>query len=236
MAIETKTVVCRCKNRANEVVMGLFTINSKMKNSAKGKSIKVINFTLPAFQTKDGFKTCPNAGVCASGCYARMGAYVWPKVYAKHRANLDATQHALFEQIAGLELSKLKPTHVRIHDSGDFYNADYFLKWCRIADRHSHIQFYAYTKMIELVKFYQGLYQVPKNLTIIFSLGGKQDEMIDQTTDRHSRVFNTEAELLEAGYIDASHDDMLAITPNPKVGLVYHGNKKYDNTAWNKVK
>jgi Gene product 88 len=66
-------------------------------------------------------------------------------------------------------------------------------------------------------------------------MGGKQDAMINTDTDRHSKVFENETELASMGYIDASHDDMLALTPNVKVGLVYHGTKSYKNTTWNKV-
>lgn len=209
----------------------LFTINRKMKNSTNEKYKKIVNFTIPAFITKDGIKTCPNAGSCATGCYARMGAYVWPKVYAKHRANLDATMSDEFIDIAIAELTKVKPQLVRIHDSGDFYSEEYFTRWYVIAKLMPHIQFYAYTKMVDMVK----KFILPDNLCIIYSLGGKQDHLIDQTKDRHSRVFETLDQLQALGYVDTSKDDTLALGINPKIGLVYHGNKSYSNTLWDKV-
>jgi Gene product 88 len=212
--------------------MGLFSINRKMRNSRNEKYKKIVNFTLPAFMTKDGFKTCPNAGACATGCYARQGAYIWPKVYAKHRANLEVTLNPDFDFIALNELHKLKPDLVRIHDSGDFYDADYLVKWIIIATSMPNITFYAYTKMVDLVS----RYVLPKNMIIIYSLGGKEDHLIDQDRHRHSRVFSNAEDLVDAGYIDTSHDDTLALGPNPKIGLVYHGQKGYDKTLWKSVK
>lgn len=210
--------------------MKLFSQNQKMKRSSGGRFKKIVNFTLPAFQTKDGFRTCPMAGVCASGCYARMGAYVWPKVYAKHRANLEATFENGFVESAVAELTRAKPDLVRIHDSGDFYSESYLTDWFAIARLMPDTQFYAYTKMVSLVK--RLAWALPENLTVIFSLGGKQDALINQGTDRHSRVFSSLAELKRAGYVDTSHDDTKAIGRNPKIGLVYHGNKGFDKTQW----
>ena len=62
----------------------------------------------------------------------------------------------------------------------------------------------------------------PENLKIIFSYGGKQDHLIDDENDRHAKIFNNQKELLDAGYIDASGDDLKALTPNKKVGLIFH--------------
>lgn len=213
--------------------MGLFTINSKMRKSVNNQYKKIVNFTIPALVTKDGFKTCPNAGACAKGCYARMGAYVWPKVYAKHLSNLEATKHKAFTQLAITELIKIKANLVRIHDSGDFYSKDYVNKWLEVCKALPNIQFYAYTKMISLFK---SIDKLPNNLIIIYSYGGIEDNLIDPLHDRHSMVFETETELKAWGYIDTSNDDTLALGINPKIGLVYHGNKSFTNTNWGNVK
>ena len=50
----------------------------------------------------------------------------------------------------------------------------------------------------------------------------KKDELINTLKDRHARIFKSVTELLSAGYIDASNNDLKAITDNKKVGLVYH--------------
>lgn len=202
-----------------------------MKRSQNGKYSRIYNFTIPAFQTKEGFRTCPMAGVCASGCYAKMGAYVWPKVYAKHAANLALTQTEGFIDAMNHEIQRTKPDLVRIHDAGDFYSLEYLNKWLKIVAANPSVQFYAYTKSVSLIKSVT----LPANFTVIFSLGGKEDSKIDSATDRHSRVFPSLESLLAAGYVDTSHDDTNAIGENHRIGLVYHGNKNYTNTAWDRV-
>ena len=110
---------------------------------------------------------------------------------------------------------------MRIHDSGDFYNKEYLYKWFAIAEEMPNIQFYAYTKRVKMLK--DNWSNKPENLTIIFSLGGKEDALIDQKVDRHSKIFNSIEELNEAGYIDTSVNDSNAwATDNHRVGLVMH--------------
>ena len=79
--------------------------------------------------------------------------------------------------------------------------------------------FYAYTKSI---KFFKGCINIPKNLKIIFSEGSKTDNLINTAKDRHARIFKSKELLSAAGYINASDNDLKAITDNKKVGLVYH--------------
>ena len=112
-----------------------------------------------------------------------------------------------------------RPTHVRIHDSGDFYSIKYLSKWVQIANDNKDVIFYAYTKSIKF--FINGL-KLPKNLKIIFSEGSKTDNLINTSKHRHARIFKSKELLNAAGYINASDNDLKAITSNKKVGLVYH--------------
>ena len=216
--------------------MSLLSKNSKMKNSENTTYKRIFNFTLPALQTKEGFKTCPNASACAVGCYARQGAYVFSNVAKKHHANFAATLSPTFINDMLQEINKLKPDLIRIHDSGDFYNESYLQSWLTIIKITPKVKFYAYTKMISLFKKYQANNLLPINFTIIYSLGGKEDHLIDQNIDRHSKVFNNLTDLENQGYIDTSKDDTKALGINNKIGLVYHGNKKYSNTQWERIK
>jgi len=194
--------------------------NSKMKKSG---GLRTFNFGIPAYKSRSGFKTCPLAGECAKGCYATMGAYNYPVVSNAYERRLELTKSDNFVEVIDAEIKRKKLIQrVRIHDSGDFYNKKYFEKWIEIAYLNPKIEFYAYTKMVSMVK----RYKLPVNFTIIFSFGGKQDSMIDVNRDRHSQVFSEQSELLRSNYIDASHDDNLALTENIKVGLIYHGYKK----------
>lgn len=214
----------------------LFSKNRKMKKSEKS-GVSIYNFGIPAFRSLEGESTCPMAGVCAAGCYAMSGAYSWSNVKNAYETRYQATKKDDFHLIASSEIEKLKKKRgvkqliIRIHDSGDFYSEAYFKKWLLIMLKNPDVKFYAYTKMIEFFKNRS----LPNNFTLIFSLGGKQDSLIDQSNERHSKVFQSVKELKEAGYSDASNDDMIALGKNKKIGLVYHGAKNFENTAWSRV-
>lgn len=173
---------------------------------------RVFNFGIPAQST------CLWADACKAFCYASKGAYAWSNVKPAFERRLDCTKTNDFIPMMIGEILAKKATHIRIHDSGDFYSREYLHKWFKIMDSLPHVQFYAYSKSLPLfVKE-----RLPSNFTLIKSLGGKKDSMIDQSKDRHARIFKSEAELLKAGYINASNDDLLAISNNFRVGLVAH--------------
>lgn len=228
-------------------VKQVLTQNGKMKKSSQG-DIALYNWTIPAFKSQDGTITCPNASKCVIGCYAKQGSYIWSKVQLSHQNKLDLTKHPNFTEImidainskVNTNKKKGKKCLIRVHDAGDFYSLDYTLSWFRIMrhfETEPSVSFYAYTKEVSRFKSLEVNYDnIPKNFTIIFSLGGKLDSLIDQQKDRHAKVFQSETKLLKDGYIDASNDDTLALTSNPKVGLIYHGTKGYSKTAWSKVK
>jgi len=106
---------------------------------------------------------------------------------------------------------------VRIHDSGDFFIEPYLDAWIRIAEATPDVFFYAYTKEVGMVKSKS----LPNNFVIIYSMGGKQDKLVDKNHDRHADVFPTIESLIDAGYTDQEEDDLLAATmSNNKVGIV----------------
>jgi hypothetical protein len=185
-----------------------FKGNSKLDKSGIG------HFSLPAILT------CPNAGTCKQGCYATQGRYLFPNVrdaYARNlklSKNIPALIKTLSQELTGYS------GRIRIHTSGDFYSRKYLQAWLEIIRAHPNVQFYAYTKMVSLLKSVE----LPSNFTVIFSEGGKEDSLIGET-DRHARVFDSKDSLLAAGYTDASQDDLLALGPEKKIGLVYHGAK-----------
>jgi hypothetical protein len=222
-------------------VKNLLTQNSKMKKSSQN-GITVVNWTIPAFQSVTGLKTCPNAGSCAAGCYARSGTYRFGNVKSAHEQKLALTQSETFvsEMVAEIDswLKKrsVDTLKVRIHDAGDFYSLEYFQKWIAIMTHFqddARVSFYAYSKQVKMLKDFGPL---PKSFRVIFSFGGKQDELIDKTSDFHSRVFESIEDLEAAGYVDGTIDDMVAaLTESPRIGLVYHGAKSFSNTQWQKA-
>ena len=187
--------------------------------------VKTFNWGIPAFQSRDGFKTCPWAGECAKGCYARQGAYVWSNVSQAFEARLTLSRSPEFVPTLVAEIKRRKIQRLRIHDSGDFYSGAYRDSWLAIMSECPSTQFYAYTKALPL---FQGR-TLPVNFQLIYSEGGKLDARIDTTKERHSRVFGTLEALAAAGYADASQNDSVATGPNHKIGLIYHGAK---SKAW----
>ena len=200
--------------------MNLLTQNAKMKKTSKENKAKILNFSIPAYKTKSGKSTCPFAGGCQKYCYAQKGNYTrFPIVQELMEKKYLLSKQDNFNTLMNEEIKKKKPTHVRIHDSGDFYSPLYLQKWVDIANDNKEVIFYAYTKSI---KFFVEGFTVPTNLKIIFSEGSKRDDLINVNIHRHARIFKTSNELKAAGYIDASANDLQAITDNKKVGLIFH--------------
>ena len=200
--------------------MNLLTQNAKMKKTSLENNTKIFNFSIPAYKTKAGKITCPFAKECIKYCYAQKGNYTrFPMIQQLMEKKYELSKTENFINLINEEIQKKKAKYIRIHDSGDFYSIKYLKKWVQIAKDNKEVIFYAYTKSIKF--FINGL-KLPKNLKIIFSEGSKTDNLINVNKHRHARIFKDITTLLNAGYIDASNNDLKAITDNKKVGLIYH--------------
>ena len=199
-------------------VSQILTQNQKLKKTSKESKKRVFNFGITAYKTSKGQIVCPFAKDCIKYCYAKKGAYTWGNVKPLYEQRYNLTKSEIFVEAINESLKQKKVDILRIHDSGDFYSPKYIDKWVTIAKANKNIIFYAYTKSIPLFKNID----LPNNLKIIFSEGSKVDHLINVDKDRHARIFNNEAELIANGYINASKNDLNAITDNKKVGLIYH--------------
>ena len=198
--------------------MKLLTQNSDLKKSG------IFGWTIPAhwvtLTNGSKFNTCPNAGVCAGFCYAKNGTYNFSNVKKSHIEKLELVLNNRVEwkRLMYEELSNKKyiNKYIRIHDAGDFFSLDYALDWIEIAINNKQCIFYAYTKEVQMFKSII----LPENFIVIYSFGGKQDNLIDKNKDRHSDVFSNYEEMILAGYNDIAEDDkQAAINENFKVGL-----------------
>jgi hypothetical protein len=198
----------------------------------------IFNWSLPAFAVKlnDGtnFNVCPNAGACASFCYARNGTYNFRNVKSRHIENLEYVLYhpeQWFEKmLAEVSKPKMKGKYVRIHDAGDFFSKEYLELWLEIARKVPDVTFYCYTKEVAMFKEIVEP-NCPNNFKYLYSMGGKQDHLIDKEKDRHAEVFPDDAAILDAGYENQDASDLLAITlPTVKIGIpannIPHFNKK----------
>ena len=202
--------------------MNLLTQNSKLKRTSKELNLRVFNFGIPAYKSASGKLTCPFADECVKFCYARKGAYIWSNVQPAFEKRYQITKQDNFVEQMTTEIAKKKPDYIRVHDSGDYYSKEYLRRWLEIAAIHPDIKFYSYTNCVEMFKSIK----LPDNYDIIYSDSGKQKAMIDQTVDRHTRIFHSHTELISYGYIDASKIDLHATKwfnkDNNNVGLIAH--------------
>lgn len=210
----------------------LLTQNSELKPDG------IFNWTLPAFGVRltngKTMNVCPSAGACASFCYARNGTYNFSNVKGRHIANLEYTlddpQGWYHQMLAEVQNPKMTGKFIRIHDAGDFYSEDYLKLWLQIAEQTPQVTFYCYTKEVSLFKRVVEP-NCPTNFRYLFSMGGKEDYLINKDTDRHAEVFPDDAAILDAGYSNQDASDLLAITlPSNKIGIpannIKHFNKK----------
>ena len=204
----------------------LMNNNSKMKKANKlNKGANTFEFCLPDAKSANGETICFGAGKCLEFCYINKGFYLIPAVQKKHELNYEYSKQDNFINKIQSEIDnkKKKITHIRIHSGGDFYNKKYLFKWLTLAKNNPDIIFYCYTKSIPLFKKNIKLIDSIKNFKYCYSLGGKFDFMINRKKDNFSKVFKTENELINNGFINASNNDFISFNKiNNKIGLVYH--------------
>jgi len=222
----------------------LLTQNSELKR------VGVWNWTIPAhvvtLTTGERFNCCPNAGSCGRVCYAKFGTYNFSNVKARHIQNLeyllydgDQWEAQMLTEVRHKRMRYTGKPHdlpydpkdawlkgwvqsggkaVRIHDAGDFYSNEYLDRWTSIARKVPQVLFYAYTKEVAMILERK---DIPINMRIVFSYGGKQDHLINREQHRHADVFPTVQALEEVGYWNQEENDLLAVVaPTNKIGIV----------------
>lgn len=214
------------------------------------------------------FNVCPHAGACAKVCYARNGTYLFPKVRGKHLQNLELARSvdffpAMYETLAhkrmrpsgipreipGLETTEhltlwveswitIGGQAVRIHDSGDFFSEDYLQQWIDLSWEFPDILFYAYTKEVSLIRKLRE--EFPSNFLICYSMGGREDHLLDPDRDRHADVFPDLESITAAGYMSQHESDLLCVLlPTTRIGIpqnnIPHFRKKLDGRTFSEA-
>ncbi len=202
--------------------------NAKMIKTAKawekrfGTTARFVSFNIPRLRAEGGQRTCPYAGACADICYAGQGRMGMPNAMNARERNLADINRRTMPQLRDdiiEDLSSMwKTTHIRIHDSGDFFSRAYYRMWLEVAERCPDLIFYAYTKSIPFLEWDAH----PKNFSVVQSLGGKRDDDIDLERP-HARIFPSDRERQEEGYCDGNVSDLPAVLGQLRIGLVYHG-------------
>ena len=89
---------------------------------------------------------------------------------------------------------------VRIHASGDFFNQDYFDLWLEVAKENTNVEFWAYTKSLKY--WVNRINDIPNNLVLTASYGGRNDELINEYGLKHSIVTKELKDDLPTDYND----------------------------------
>mgnify|MGYP000371503187 CR=1 FL=1 len=200
-------------------------------------------FSLPAGNT------CPFANVCKSfvkkdrskfkssgmkimdtgdiRCYAASTELIYPNVQNSRWRNFDLLQKfkgdvkGMAELIEkSLEYAGKNFSLFRIHESGDFFSQEYFDAWLEVAKNNPNIKFYTYTKALPY--WVARLGQIPPNLKLIASKGGKYDHLIDKYNLRYSQIVTSPEEAKELK-LPIDVDDSLAYNSDKNFALLLHG-------------
>jgi len=119
---------------------------------------------------------------------------------------------------------------VRIHDAGDFFSDEYLEAWLRIVTVTPDVTFYAYTREVSRFRRCVEQGQRPDNFLYLFSLGGKEDKLIDLVADRHCDVFPSLEAATVAGYSSQHEDDRHSVTlPTNQIAVIANPVKKLLN-------
>lgn len=111
----------------------------------------------------------------------------------------------------------------RIHADGDFFTQTYFDAWLEVVKKFPKVNFYAYTKSLPF--WIRRINEIPSNLNMIASWGGKFDDLIEKYNLRNAIVVDTIEDAIKLKRkIDI--DDSLAYGSHENFALLLHGGQK----------
>ena len=93
---------------------------------------------------------------------------------------------------------------IRIHSSGDFFNQKYFDMWIEIAKENPNIELWAYTKSLNY--WVNRINEIPNNLILTASYGGKLDYLINEFDLKNVKVYKSHNEVQDNRPVDFNDD------------------------------
>jgi hypothetical protein len=213
-------------------------------NAKLGKNI--FTFSLPAGHS------CPFANDCLSKadkltgkltdgpntqfrCFAASSEAVYPNVRLARWHNFDLLKKLTTNEASNLIIESLpkKANIVRVHVSGDFFNESYFLAWLQVAKLKPNVLFYAYTK--SLVYWVNYIKEIPTNLVLNASEGGKLDAQISEHGLKFAKVVYSPEQAEELGLL-IDHTDEAAYKTKESFALLIHGQQPKGSKASQSIK
>ncbi len=182
------------------------------------RKTKYYTGTVYEFNLPTGW-TCPFADTClvkvnretgkmknssdAYRCYA-ASAERFPGVRNSRWNNFEQAQRGILPALPKGASS------VRIHMSGDFFSQAYFDLWLDYCRRRPAVEFWAYTKSLQY--WVERFDEIPNNLILTASYGGRQDHLIERHGLKSATVVTRKEAEGDSRPIDTNDD--LARTPN----------------------
>jgi hypothetical protein len=163
-------------------------------------ALPVYEFNLPAGHS------CPFADECKVCVDRTTGKFINTstsfRCYAASSERFPAVRKNRwdnFDAVKAGEMPKMPKDacRVRIHASGDFFSQDYFDRWLNVAAHNSGVLFWAFTKSIRY--WLNRIKDVPINLKLQASYGGKDDHLIAENGLKYAKVFRSESDAIASG-------------------------------------
>jgi len=217
------------------------------RGNEKLKQVDAVYLSLPA-----GY-TCPFADVCKSvadretgkmtgygdiRCYAASAEARYPATRRRNWRNydlllqfkndVDGMTNLILRSLQYYEDHNPPIRLFRIHESGDFFSQKYFDAWVKVAAARPGILFYAYTKSLPFWK--KRKEDMPNNLRLIASEGGKMDELISKEQFRRVVIVKDHGEAI-ARRLNIDTNDFLAAFGDKDFALLLHGHQSKESGA-----
>jgi hypothetical protein len=123
---------------------------------------QIAGWSLPAGEDK----TCPGeTPTCKAACYAKSGFFRMKNVKTAHERNFELSQQPEFAEWMTAKILVSGAPVVRVHVSGDYYDAAYIDKWRQIVTnlRANRVQLYSYTRSWQLPELLTPLLRLADN-------------------------------------------------------------------------
>jgi hypothetical protein len=172
-------------------------------------------------------------------CFSASQEAVFPSTYNLRKGNFDELRKLDDPQDMAYAICDSMPRDLgvaRIHVGGDFFNFKYFAAWCFVAIRNPGKLFYAYTKSLEY--WLRLIDDIPENLILTASRGGRLDHLIDEHNLREAKVVFSQSEADSLG-LQIDHDDSHAAIPSLRdesFALLIHGQQPRGSEASEAIK
>ena len=181
----------------------------------------------------DGKRTLVDGPHTLFRCFSASQEVQYTNTYNLRKRNFEAVKGlSVVEMFEAIRAAMPKNLGIcRIHVAGDFFSQNYFDAWVMMAKAHPDRLFYAYTK--SLTYWLRRRDDIPENLVLTASFGGRLDNKIETEKLRSSVVVYSVQEAIDKG-LEIDHTDEHAAIPSTRdqdFALLIHGTQPKGSDA-----